>query len=130
MLKIRDELEKRGKEFQVHAVVRDRASEQKALLQSKTAEALFEIFFRVLKHCSYHVHSRSCYEHEEVVHRYIADTCQLFPVSLKGLARHAHVMSVEYFEDLLQVRKTTVIAGMQALIEKWILCCSTTVSLR
>ena len=103
MFKIRNQLEKRGEDYQVDKPLRDKATEEKAQLQSQTVEALFEIFFRVLKHCSHHVHSRSCYEHEHSVHRYIALKCPLLSVCLRGLAKYAHIMSVEYFEDLLAV---------------------------
>lgn len=103
MFKIRDALEKQGKDFEVHKSAKDKQQENKARQQTETVEALFEIFFRVLKHCSHHVHSRSHTDHEESVHVFISETCPLLAVSLKGLAKYAHIMSVEYFEDLLQV---------------------------
>jgi len=86
MFKIRDELEKQGEEFDVHGQRRDKEKDKKATLQSKTAEALFEIFFRVLKHCSHQVHSRSWYELESSVHVYIASKYPLICVCLRSLA--------------------------------------------
>lgn len=59
MLKIRDEMEKEGKDFDVHRVSFDKTLNAKSEIQTQIIEALFEIFFRVLKHCNHHTHSRS-----------------------------------------------------------------------
>eukprot|EP00210_Caulerpa_lentillifera_P000912 g882.t1 len=103
MFKIRDEMEKQGKEFDVYQMPYDKTLHDKSEIQTRIIEALFEVFFRVIKHCSHHTHSRSIHENDASVHAFIQKKCPLLAVSLRGLGKYAHVMSVEYFEDVLKV---------------------------
>ncbi|KAK9813219.1 hypothetical protein WJX72_010918 [[Myrmecia] bisecta] len=70
-------------------------------LQSQMLEALFEVMFRVLKQCTASgVAARPgvALSNEQVQKR-----LPLLAPSLEGLARYAHLISVEYFGDLMAI---------------------------
>ncbi|MEW5302585.1 MAG: hypothetical protein WDW36_005354 [Sanguina aurantia] len=111
---------KKVKEDEVAASFKESAatleSEQNAITQSQMLEALFEIFFRVLKHCTASglaalSRGNSGGGAKELVGATggvmsRAKVQRKFPLLgpvLEGLARYTHLISVEYFNDLMDV---------------------------
>ncbi len=78
--------------------------------QSKMLEALFEVYFRVLKHCTTSGLAQGVTEEGEggdgslgwSPERVLRKFPLLYP-TLEGLARYTHLISVDYFNDLMEV---------------------------
>ncbi|GAX79807.1 hypothetical protein CEUSTIGMA_g7247.t1 [Chlamydomonas eustigma] len=116
----------------------------RASRQSKMLEALFEIYFRVIKHCTSSglLHSEEDGSHNSTQGRpdsatasstmspgHTASTLgwsrekllRKFPLlnpSLEGLARYTHLISVEYFNDIMEVFKQLLQGAVLPLIER------------
>ncbi|EIE19958.1 hypothetical protein COCSUDRAFT_44354 [Coccomyxa subellipsoidea C-169] len=78
-------------------------AEQRRRTQSETLEALFEIFFRALKHCTASGLATASHRGPSVSDARAAKKFPLLAPALAGLSRYAHLISVEYFSDLLAV---------------------------
>lgn len=73
--------------------------EELALVQSKMLEGLFEIYFRVLKHCAGATTTQKGPLSP-------AKSSRRFPLllpTLSGIAKYGHLISVDYFNDLTAV---------------------------
>ncbi|KAF6266173.1 CBF/Mak21 family-domain-containing protein [Scenedesmus sp. NREL 46B-D3] len=115
---------------------------QLALLQSQMLEALFEVFFRVLKHCStatsHHAATATAGTAAAAAASAPAEddsgskgvlqqpwpaskVHRKFPLlqpALEGLGRYSHLISVEYFNDLMAVLQDLLAAGALPLRER------------
>ncbi|BDA51329.1 Nucleolar complex protein 3 homolog [Coccomyxa sp. Obi] len=87
--------------FKEAALSADAAARRRT--QSETLEALFEIFFRALKHCTASGFVAPSRTGSPVSEARAAKRFPLLAPSLEGLRRFAHLISVEYFSDLLAV---------------------------
>ncbi|GMH33808.1 hypothetical protein BSKO_01642 [Bryopsis sp. KO-2023] len=99
--------------------------ERKAALQSQTVEALFEIFFRVLKDCARVTRQRGATT-GSLSSGDLQERCPMLYQSLRGLSKFAHVLSVEYFQDLLEVFRQLLASPALPCLER--LCCLLTTS--
>eukprot|EP00803_Ostreobium_quekettii_P010290 evm.model.scf_1207.4 EVM.evm.TU.scf_1207.4 scf_1207:16888-32564(-) len=92
--------------------------EEKAAAQSRTVEALYEIFFRVVKHCTRIADSESQQEKGTLHSIDLQRKCPLLYISLQGLSKYSHLLSVEYFADLLQVLQQLLNSASLPLLER------------
>jgi len=74
-----------------------------AVVQSQTLEALFEVFFRVLKHCTATGAAPGAAAAGPWPASRVARRLPLLYVSLEGLSKYTHLISVDYFNDLMAV---------------------------
>ncbi|KAF8590512.1 nucleolar complex-associated protein 3 [Ramaria rubella] len=79
--------EKKGIEEQMQEAEAEVDREEKANMHTETLKLLFVLYFRILKSPNW---------------------TPLLPAALQGLSRYAHMVNIDFFEDLMQVLKDLI----------------------
>eukprot|EP00884_Botryococcus_braunii_P002153 jgi/Botrbrau1/11939/Bobra.341_1s0006.1 len=84
--------------------------EQRRQALSQTLEALFEVFFRVLKQCTASPLLKPAPTGPPMTEARGAAKFPLLLAALRGISQYAHLISVDYFTDLLAVMQQLLAA--------------------